>query len=223
MYKSQEEREQTLSSIADQVGKLLTKPAIRERFKENLKRFKQQMDEYHAKRSQVVPADDDSDLHDEAPAKPPVSPLTFELKGKDKLPALYAWLTVIHDREQENDETDPLSRIIGYNAKAIEYLIENNNCSAVGNKNIKGALRTVLRDLGDKPPLSKTARDMLEILTALPETVALSSEGIVDELCDKFPDTHGLKPPDASSIRKRHLPQLKPYGLTKTPHGYCIR
>jgi len=141
-------RDKFLSSIADQVGELLTDPENRKRFKTNLRRFKKQMDAYHAERSKVDPSADDSDLDDDTAAKPPASPLTFGLQGKDGLPCCYAWMMVVCNYKRNcNAVSDPLSGILSYHAKTIEYLIENDNCLAVNKDIITGALDKVRLDL----------------------------------------------------------------------------
>jgi len=72
-----------------------------------------------------------------------------------------------------------------------------------------------------KPPIGQTDRKILNILRSLDETEALTSEAIADRLTDLPGDECIIL--DASTIRKNHLKQLEPYGLTKTEHGYCIR
>jgi hypothetical protein len=58
------------------------------------------------------------------------------------------------------------------------------------------------------------------MLAALPETKGMTGDEIADALA-KLKDKPIIL--DASTIRKRHLKQLEPYGLLSTEHGYCIR
>jgi hypothetical protein len=70
-------------------------------------------------------------------------------------------------------------------------------------------------------PLSKTAQKIYDILRALPETQGLTADQIADRLSALPKEESEIH--EAGSIRRRHLPQLKPYGLLKTEHGFCIR
>ncbi|MEN6384377.1 MAG: hypothetical protein ABFD79_04190 [Phycisphaerales bacterium] len=67
-------------------------------------------------------------------------------------------------------------------------------------------------------PVGDIAQKIYDILKVLPEMQGLTSEGISDELMR----IHKINL-DASTIRKRHLPQLEPYGLILSEFGYCIR
>lgn len=71
-----------------------------------------------------------------------------------------------------------------------------------------------------RPPLGEVAQKIYDILKDLPEQKALTADQIADVLSK--PEKGGLIL-DASTIRKRHLEQLKPYGLFLTGHGYCLR
>lgn len=71
-----------------------------------------------------------------------------------------------------------------------------------------------------RPPLGDTAQQIYDMLSALPETKGMTGDEIADALATLKDNPIIL---DASTIRKRHLIQLEPYGLLRTEHGYCIR
>ena len=78
----------------------------------------------------------------------------------------------------------------------------------------------LLAHLHTRLPIGPTARKILNMLLALDETQGMTSETMSEKLANLPYDRENL---DASTIRKNHLPQLVPYGLVKTQHGYCIR
>lgn len=138
---------QFLSTIADQVGELLNKTAYRDRFRENLERFNQQMDNYHAEMLNCGISDDE-ELDNDFTLGQPHSPLSLELHGPDKLPSCYAWLTLIHDTMRNRSISEPMKRIIDHRTVTVmEYLIENNNGLTDSTDTIKGALAEVRFDL----------------------------------------------------------------------------